>query len=153
MKHLKLFENFKNFFEEIDHVQYNKYLFGEKWNDENDETIDVYADDYEFYLDLTDLSKYWVDFNQEEIGKINNIGYKFSLSKYYSKYDRYKEVLKTSESHKEKLIDITIVKTQDEWFYVDCYIKDKNNKYYRCDQMDGLLECLKKIKNIINETH
>lgn len=100
-----------------------------------------------------------MDFNQEEIGKINNIGYKFSLSKYYSKYDRYKEVLKTSESHKEKLIDITIVKTQDEWFYVDCYIKDKNNKYapiikyYRCDQMDGLLECLKKIKNIINETH
>jgi hypothetical protein len=52
-----------------------------------------------------------------------------------------------------KNIEVFIFKLKDEWFLVRCQMVISNgsnnhysNKYYKCDQLDGLFECLDKIK-------
>jgi RNAse (barnase) inhibitor barstar len=46
---------------------------------------------------------------------------------------------------------ITIKKYDDEWFYVEFSKTTFDKKYYKCDQLDGLEECLIHIININNE--
>lgn len=56
----------------------------------------------------------------------------------------------------EKLKVVTIIKLKDEWFlaYFKQYeFQDKpfpfKEYYYKCDQIDGLLSCLNKVKQIL----
>ena len=62
----------------------------------------------------------------------------------------------TTSSTKHKFIrchndDVTmnIYKIADEWYIIECYIYDDNiddvSIWYKCDQLEGLLKCLKDI--------
>jgi len=43
---------------------------------------------------------------------------------------------------KDGEIRVSIFKSIDDWYYVMC-VKIVSTKYYKCDQMDGLLNCIK----------
>ena len=50
------------------------------------------------------------------------------------------------------ILFINVYKLKDEWYYVEVINKtqpiDTGNKhYYKCDQFDGLIDCLKMIKS------
>jgi len=46
--------------------------------------------------------------------------------------------------------DIELEKMSDEWYYVRFQdsVNPPSNRYYKCDQLNGLLECLDHIKSI-----
>ena len=63
------------------------------------------------------------------------------------------------QSHNKKLvyhflnfgISVLVEKTDDNWYYVNFQTSSNTDKYYKCDQFDGLLACLKKEFNIENK--
>ena len=77
----------------------------------------------EFY-DLIDNKM--IDFNLRYINRLKTLSVKFEIFKHNDKnYIHYNE--------------LNIIECEDEWFVVDYFIKG----FYKCDQIDGLIYCLK----------
>ncbi len=154
MKYLKLFENLK-LYQEIDAGDVNQYLFGE--DPQND---------FDF------IKSKWEKITKNEIVNIINLfhgwehGYLYydTIQKTFIEGINYKEYHKKNKglNHIEicegciifKKVEsvIAIYKTDDDWFYVENAEYDPRNprfiKYYKCDQFEGLLQCLKDNFNI-----
>ena len=86
--------------------------------------------------------------NENEINEINN--FFDSWTKYnYIKYIEY--TIWIQSDYKE----ICLYKISDEWYYIRFYfseyeaytdkIKSEIYKYYKCDQLEGLIKCLEKL--------
>ncbi len=46
------------------------------------------------------------------------------------------------------ILQTDIFETDDEWFYVKSMPSNADTVYYKCDQIEGLIDCLKQIYNI-----
>ena len=136
----ELFESDKDTFEEISFDQLSTILNGPS-------------------TDLSDIEAYGVnnrmDFTPREFSEISNlfIGHKVEMtgSRYTNKKGdrvyRDTQILEirsiwVKSSGKNTTIDMMIFKFDDEWFYIR---SDCGEKYeqYRCDQLYGLLDCLR----------
>jgi len=56
----------------------------------------------------------------------------------------YKPIL-NKDGESEYIQEIRVDKVIDEWYYLQLTISDYH--YYKCDQLDGLEDCLKMIKD------
>src|ERR1035437_236791 len=70
----------------------------------------------------------WIDFNKRDINRLIDLSSKLKIFKW---------------NNKDYIItgNITIRECENEWFLV-CF---PDNGFYKCDQYDGLLYCLKDI--------
>ena len=139
MKHLKnyrLFENKSESYNKINYTEYIEYLYGSN---------DIYIDYYMVYNKKMDIDivnhvdKRREDLNKVDLKEINDI---FKL---------YFDCFKIEIDNKEILIDvrddvsyfIAITKNTDYWYFIDFCYKDRFSDFYKCDQIEGLKECLK----------
>jgi len=58
----------------------------------------------------------------------------------------YKPIL-NKDGESEYIQEIRVDKVIDEWYYLKLTISEDDYHYYKCDQLDGLLDCLKMIKD------
>ena len=85
--------------------------------------------------------KYFVDFSQRDIPVLNKIGFEnISLKEDYNS-NWYDKIYVDSEEN------IMVMKKEDEWYYVRDINKHRDT-WYKCDQLDGLMSCLKNEYNI-----
>ena len=121
MKYIKLFED-------INTDGYEEILYYE----------------YSYTLDNKDI----LYFTQEEVEILGRFGLMLEESDYDQRVLLWKLVLaKRSKSHGKSGIaeqikeDLHVYKLPDEWYHIsDCI--STPNKYYKCDQLDGLINCL-----------
>lgn len=132
---------------------------------EFDESTGYEHDDWVEYIVLTK----WVDFNNIEVNQIKSIFNQYVIKVGY--HFEYRETLqdgKNSDMGYDGFLAIVdksnpdfipcadadwskvmayVIKTQDEWFYVYPLglWGSENAKCYKCDQFDGLVDCLKSI--------
>jgi len=139
MKHLKnyrLFENKSESYNKINYTEYIEYLYGS-----NDTTIDYYMV-YNNKMDIDIVNH--VDKNREDLNKID-------LKEINDIFKLYFDCFKIEIDNKEILIDvrddvsyfITITKNTDYWYFIDFCYKGRFSDFYKCDQIEGLKECLK----------
>jgi hypothetical protein len=126
--------------------EYNDPTYWQITKDEYDKVTDVsFQEAQECFVDFTDAElkamNQFFDFKERIYSSAfvrlfdqpdQNLG-TISKTSYYSFYS-------------ENLI-INVHKMVDEWYYVKYYSKKiYDRSYYKCDQFDGLLDCLKMIK-------
>jgi hypothetical protein len=59
----------------------------------------------------------------------------------------YKPIL-NKDGESEYIQEIRVDKVKDEWYYLQLTISEEDDyHYYKCDQFDGLIDCLKMIKD------
>lgn len=123
---IKLFEDFSNGYSMISLQELNDGLWGK-------ESLSFEDDSF------VHKKKNWLQFTQEEIDIINK------------KYEF--EYFKVDKMYKGSMIELkyancmaNIYKLVDEWYYIQ-YINYRSleRNCYKCDQWDGLLNCLDKI--------
>ena len=68
-----------------------------------------------------------IDFNLRDINRLKILNDKFKKDNYIANYIYIDELLE-------------IYECENEWFMINDY---KNYEYYKCDQIDGLIYCLK----------
>ena len=133
MKYLKLFESVDTPYEEINSGQFLSYLYGDVTFPHMTAKPKQFASDN------------WVDFTQKELDQIRSCIPNDIVKLYTTRiYDINRDIIFA--------IDVDdsfyIYKLRDEWYY----LQNSDNirmyrTYYRCDQFDGLLQCLSDIKN------
>jgi len=118
--------------------------------------------------DIEPESKFWTtspsvtDFNSIEVKSLSELGFnpieKSTLPVVYKEVLSYKELIlpnipRTTDWYVDRRI--YIYKLRDDWYHlVDVDISNAATRYeeeytyYRCDQLEGLLNCLKKEFNI-----
>lgn len=103
------------------------------------EDIDLYKE-----VDIDDAFLSHISFTQKEIDKLENFGFKTlghgKPSKQYTLLRAY------------AIGTIYLYKLEDEYYvlrHVSTNIPVVGQKFYKCDQLDGLLDCLKKEFNIV----
>jgi hypothetical protein len=118
--------------------------------------------------DIESGSKFWTtspsvtDFNSIEVKSLSELGFnrieKSTLPAVYKEVLSYKELIlpnipRTTDWYVDRRI--YIYKLRDDWYHlVDVDISNAATRYkekftyYRCDQLEGLLNCLKKEFNI-----
>lgn len=94
------------------------------------------------YNDKISLSK--IHFTENELQCIESFSndiyvrvYTFGIGQQY--------ILIATRIEGDKLFEV--VKCDDEWYYLEFFY---NYKYYKCDQLNGLLQCIKDNMNIMN---
>jgi len=117
----------------------------------NDPTYwQITKDEYDSVTDVSfqEAQECFVDFTYVELKAMNQF-FDFKERIYSSALDQnLGTISKTSyySFYSEDLI-INVHKLVDEWYYVKYYSKKNYDKiYYKCDQFDGLEDCLKMIK-------
>jgi len=126
MKYLKRFnESVSDFYEELSKLEFEDYQ-------------NIYKVDGYHYLEFTDLE---VEKIQSEVMDLH-----IDRTKYYSLLLRDEmsewKMLSTSQSVIGKnYLKFNIMKGSDEWFLVQQF--GKSHRFYKCDQLDGLIKCLK----------
>ena len=141
MRYLKLFEDHNSYY----------YQIGE---DEFNEITQYDNDDGE---DKWDTSN-WIDFNKSEIDTIKGmfddyfvfIGYNGTSDTHRVFNQNHKSngmIVVSSNPHLDMRRDWSgtlfyAIKLPDEWFFV---ADTKSSCFYKCDQLDGLINCLKSI--------
>ena len=126
MKYIKLpteWESQKRLFEDLDTYGYEEIPMGEFYAINNTTRC------HKFEL---------FPFTEKDLKKLYSL--KTNLSKHLINKSCF-YLVKT-----EINIDIMIYASNDEWYYIDkdrCYGENRHT-YYKCDQFDGLLNCLKK---------
>jgi hypothetical protein len=134
MKYLKLYNesNTNSDYQKISRTEYSSLVFGE----EN-------AHDHKYLLWLEDNPIKWQDFTDYELEEI------YKVTGERLRYDR-------EEGWNYKVLGIgkvpnelcKVVKLDDEWFIVEINKRAfrEGDKYFKCDQLHGLLDFLKSIK-------
>ena len=58
--------------------------------------------------------------------------------------NNYRNIMATIDVFEKTCMTIVldIIESKDEWFYL-CYLRE--DKYYKCDQFEGLIKCMKDI--------
>jgi hypothetical protein len=139
MKYLKAFESYgvEDYYKEITEFEYD------------DDICNIGGTDGE--EDVEYMREKWVEFTDQEISKITEIlsekkdvNYIIDLPnfKFWKENGIARARLDIKPSKKSKTLEniMYIVKLEDDWYYLyDCY----PNKFYKCDQFDGLLKCIK----------
>jgi hypothetical protein len=144
MKYIKLFEDYHNTYHEITLDEYNLLLWGEETGDEDEDTE----------IAKETIEKKWEDFTDREIENINKVGFHFikNTTEYIKPKLDYKFFpnlrLKNPTTYVSNLI---IFKLKDEWYIVFRLDYDSKENHwkksmYKCDQFDGLIDCLEMIK-------
>ncbi len=105
----------------------------------------------------------WINLTKDELKSINDIGFNFQIKNSAFRGDNQKcYYLDRSVPGKRRSISdkfshsLMIIKLSDEWFYLSIseYVRTKSeedhyiDRYYKCDQIDGLLQKLKEYKNL-----
>ena len=87
--------------------------------------------------------KYFVDFTVLDISKLNRIGFE-SIEDSGLNYNPpwYGKICVNVDDN------LHIMKKEDEWYYVRDMRRMNREVWYKCDQFDGLLDCLKKEFNL-----
>ena len=144
MKYLKLFEN-KDMYLEIDVDEYYEWLGGNN----------ICANDIDNYVVgetggslptgvLNFISRNWEVYTNKELDVIYN------LLPYDSKINKFGIKSELCVKKNKNLLTF-INKLRDEWFLLISYpsLRPLEIKYYKCDQFDGLIKCIKEkvIKN------
>ena len=153
MRHLKLFkESITTTYTEITASEFNDYIF--------DVPVDEDGDEVEYESEDWDSSKVysrWVGFSDSEINTITDVVFK--CDRYVEVYDDYVDNdTGDTQNLKYMRIDhqidnkttgaIQLYHLKDDWYYAHHTITNyaaKRFRCYRCDQIDGLLDCLKNI--------
>jgi hypothetical protein len=115
MKYLKLFEDSNKYYKQITHQECSKIVF------DRDNTIEFSNNEsQELDILMSDL-------------KINYRKIVFNYDDNDICYQVY-----TKSGFKLVPLDLVLYKVIDEWYYISIF-----KLYYKCDQFDGLLLCLK----------
>lgn len=142
MKHLKLYENYESYQEITEDEYYKKTLFGNVGN-ENEDPLE----------DSTYIKNNWESYNREELKEILTIlpqGTKFTINAAMNPmYPKSKlDIMNIDTSIlatpvlKAK-VDFFIVKLRDEWYYLYVNHHLLPDKFWKCDQLSGLIKCMK----------
>lgn len=138
MRYLKLYENYKSY-QSIDVDEYyRKTIFG---NSTNEDPLE----------DSSYIKDNWESYTVEEIKEILAIlpkGTKFTINAamnpMYSKSKLDIMNVKVSKDNKMRvLVDFFIVKLRDEWYYLYVNHILLPAAYWKCDQLNGLINCMK----------
>jgi hypothetical protein len=148
MKYLKLFESIDGKYFEISEEQF--YL-----------KIRDYETPFNIDSILDIGSGLWMNFSDREVRIIRRlIGKKFKFSYSYKSTQIISHFLSFTKERGDKSLplfdykngiekEINVYKLDDEWFcimYRDLVMpKEYQRRYYKCDQWDGLTDCLKEI--------
>lgn len=151
MKYLKLFEDKEELFWKIDQNEYDKRIYGISDDDEDEGEVDEGIQEF--------VLSHWENFNQFELSKLELLGWKYKPVNFYI-YDIFYYNMTPEESkskfqsiefaqvkffhnvHSSWIYSFKINKLKDEWYY----IYTRNGTKYKCDQFDGLIECLEYLK-------
>ena len=136
MKHIKLFENHNQYYTEIDNIE---HVYENQVPFTNDEFITIHDE-----IISTQWKKIGISMLLPS-GRISLI-----IIKPYASRG-----VVDSKSWKASQFSIYIWKLKDEWYYVESTLRKQGIGYdelkiYKCDQFDGLLKCLKDLKNKID---
>lgn len=103
------------------------------------------------------MNEYYIEISQDKYNDTQGCYFSKSDKKTImnifkvSNYDF--EILKTIKTEVFRIddgyIDIEMYPAKDEWYYIYHGIRS-NCTYYRCDQIDGLVECLKELDRYHN---
>lgn len=103
---------------------------------------EIHALEYESALD--DIEAF--DFNEYEINTIKNTINKQTKDYIIENNDKYINICFQEYTFN----DVEVTKLDDEYFYIEVYVRYKSNKtvtpyftHYKCDQLNGLLQCIK----------
>lgn len=145
MRHLKTFESKSNTFEETSHEEYYSSLYGDGYSESDvDEEVAF-------------VNKNWIDFTEKDVDKIKEL-YKVAkivVTSYDADDDDCIPKNTIVIDLRGKLIEI--IKFTDEWFYVELWHSNPSTipgppspqrRYYKCDQWEGLMDCLRSLKYI-----
>lgn len=125
MEYLKYFESVR-FYEELKHIDFMKVAFNNELA-RGGRDLDEYS------------GKNWVPFTPGEVRELNKIS-NYKLGKDTNTYISWR----CSDSVVISRNISTIIKFDDGWFYASIFSRDvKIWKYFKCDQWDGLINCLK----------
>lgn len=170
MKYLELFEDHstKTFWEIKDSEYVKDIYYGDEYE------LHVNDDEY-MGVNQDHILSTWVDFTGSELSKLEKILGKYELLDFnededfydYSDDYGYSEPQEEYENIDHAYItfrnvaglmdpnEISVAKTKDEWFYVHCYVRNSSPTHisYKCDQWDGLIDCLDYIKDKYKERY
>lgn len=139
MKYLKLFEQF---YYEVDYDEYSEISL-DHWNSIMNTPSNKLPKDIEFTDKEIEQIKNIFTKDPSFDGTFTKKHNKFSIEVKCDNSERA-EKIKKSPFNSEYLYCIHIYKTRDEWYYLECL--DIMEKYFKCDQLDGLIICLKGLK-------
>ena len=137
MKYLKIFEKFdkkEGYFKEITEREYDKKLFTSDWG--------ISSDGDEKYLS-NPLSLDIDDSEAENIYKMIEPFYQCLSVTLNSEVEDDWHPTNSLVFGEDGDFNLFITKLDDEWY---CVGDGRRFKYYLCDQIDGLEECIKHIK-------
>ena len=133
MKYIKLFESYNNYFFEIDRDQYDKLL---NKKEEFDELLLQ-----KLYKEI--LDEEWIKSKMDEEFTWNTFGEEFTLE----------EPVIDERTGKNKVKSIIqVYKLNDEWYLTAMHRSSWISNYYKCDQVDGVIELINNLYNNINES-
>jgi len=105
---------------------------------------------YELVNELPNIDD-MTEYTDSEITKLSTFGVNTisSLVQHWSPLHPVKKS-KLRYYKDNNTIMMLLCKTDDEWYYIESYMpfKAETRKFYKCDQWDGLLNCLKKEFNL-----
>ena len=124
MKYLRLFESISmKSYEEITDDEWS--IFAHKWYESDPGENALTDKECQVIKDI-----------------INPYAYmKFDIKNQFISNYRYQLIILTDRRHIGDIL-IKIYKDIDEWFYVNTNFKSYEHNLYKCDQIDGLVDCL-----------
>ena len=155
MRYLKTFEsNHKNTFDKITYTEWDQLIFGDDWGtefDDNGEAMEWSDEDQERSDNFT--SRQWVDFTPMEFEEVSKILGEIEWGWCYSSNFGMRRTMAAIESSSDRIFfqkHLKVNKIIDEWYLV-AMLDDRDvadvaggvGNYYKCDQFDGLIDCLK----------
>jgi len=136
-----------NYYSEINSDQFDLLVFGPDM-----QRTDITNNSF--------VSKYWVNLTKDELKLINDIGFNFQIKNTALRGDNQKCYYSDQYADKKISYSLMLIKLSDEWFYLGIseYFRTEGSssdnciqRYYKCDQIDGLLQKLKEYKNLRSE--
>lgn len=110
--------------------------------------MDYIKVDVSTYVNVSTYIKNF-ELSKNEINQIvDAISYEIPKSNIAYRVEKYNLGM-TSLIVRDKLIEgsfIDIVKIHDDWFYIHVEHSISDKEFYKCDQLYGLIECIKNIK-------
>ena len=138
-----------------------EHIIDVRWPELKSKNEEKIFENMEEYYKISDREYYLLDVNldkRENISKseINEISQKIQLA-----FNRNFSIttIKTRANYIDKIsgifcnstdIVIKIIRTEDDWFYLDYQIGNNTFLPYKCDQLEGLIKCIEHIGELYN---
>jgi predicted Zn-dependent protease len=140
MKYLKLFENYKDYYQHISKFEWGNSVLTIDKLDNRD--ISIIKDKVE---ELSKSNKSTVTLEYPELSlevkdSINVPGYdpNLSLPIWLNVFLHIYDKVRGKKTLMRKKLVFTISRSQDEWYYIN----SDGALFYKCDQLGGVLECI-----------